>query len=172
MSFDKTKRVQKELQRLQTSIDEAKGSENFLQKERWLVEPGTSLDTWECVLLGPVDTPYENQRLPVRVTIKNVDYPQKPPTVAFSKIVPFHANIFKDGNICLDILKEDLNISKWTPAMKIQDVLASLVSMLNEPNTDSPANVDAARAYDNDKTAGKKEFARLAQREYERQLNK
>ncbi len=172
MAFNKTSRLQKEMQRLQTEVTAAGGSEKFLEKERWLLESTETVDNFTGFLLGPIDTPYENQRYQLLVSVENVNYPHLPPKVVFSKIIPFHANVFANGGICIDILKTDLENSKWTPVMKLKDVLASLVSMLNDPNTESPANVDAAKAYDQDQEKKKPTFTKIVKSHYEKQLQK
>ncbi len=33
---------------------------------------------------------------------------------------------------------------RWRPILGVEEILLSVVSMLNDPNIDSPANVDAA----------------------------
>ncbi len=36
---------------------------------------------------------------------------------------------------------------RWSPVQSIEKILISVVSMLAEPNDESPANVDAAKMY-------------------------
>lgn len=172
MAFSKTARLQKEMQRLQMRLNEAGGNEKFLTRDRWVLQPTDSMDIYDGFLYGPENTPYENQRYPIVVSLKDVNYPQSPPKVYFTKVIPFHANVFTNGNICIDILKTDLANSQWAPVMKLEDVMLSLVSMLNDPNTDSPANVDAARAYDCDKEENKPNFTKLVLAHYEKQTKK
>lgn len=54
--------------------------------------------------------------------------------------------------MCISILHppgDDPNMyesssERWSPAQSIEKILISIVSMLAEPNIESPANVDAA----------------------------
>lgn len=99
-----------------------------------------NLKDWKLVISGPENTPYE--KLNMNINIKfNDRYPIIPPKIKFDSFV-FHPNIYKNGHICLDILS-----SEWTPAFKITDVILSIISLLDEPNTSSPANVDASKLY-------------------------
>merc|ERR1712113_901225 len=69
------------------------------------------------------------------------EYPNKPPTVRFvSKM--FHPNVYADGGICLDILQ-----NRWSPTYDVAAILTSVQSLLNDPNTSSPANVEASNLY-------------------------
>lgn len=78
-------------------------------------------------------------------------YPLQPPTLRFvSKM--FHPNIYADGRVCISILEEDREDptgygrpeDKWAPVQNIRTVLLSVVVVINSPNIDSPANVDAS----------------------------
>ena len=69
------------------------------------------------------------------------EYPNKPPKVRFVSHV-FHPNVYADGQICLDILQ-----SKWSPIYDVAALLASIQSMLHDPNPASPANSEAARLF-------------------------
>lgn len=51
--------------------------------------------------------------------------------------------VYTNGNICLDILQNN-----WSSQYDVGAVLTSIQSLLNDPNTKSPANADAAKLYD------------------------
>ena len=38
---------------------------------------------------------------------------------------------------------------RWRPVLGIEEILVSVISLINEPNINSPANVDAAVIYIN-----------------------
>ena len=63
----------------------------------------------------------------------------KPPVVKFTSKM-FHPNIYQDGSICLDILKE-----RWSPSYDVTAILTSIQSLLSDPNPSSPANNVAAQ---------------------------
>jgi hypothetical protein len=54
----------------------------------------------------------------------------------------FHPNVYTDGAICLDILG-----SQWSPIYDVAAILTSIQSLLTDPNPNSPANVEAAKLY-------------------------
>ena len=56
----------------------------------------------------------------------------------------YHPNIYADGSICLDLLKNN-----WSPIYDVYAVLTSIQSLLNSPNQSSPANAEAANLYSN-----------------------
>ena len=82
------------------------------------------------------------------------DYPYSPPSVRFLTKV-WHPNVFEDGHLCISILHPpaddpqsgELLCERWSPAQNIRTILLSVISLLNEPNTCSPANVDASVMY-------------------------
>lgn len=51
----------------------------------------------------------------------------------------FHPNIDLDGNVCLNILRED-----WRPVLSISSIIYGLQFLLLEPNTEDPLNKKAA----------------------------
>uniref|UniRef100_M4C090 UBC core domain-containing protein n=1 Tax=Hyaloperonospora arabidopsidis (strain Emoy2) TaxID=559515 RepID=M4C090_HYAAE len=56
---------------------------------------------------------------------------------AFSFKIPpiYHPNIDLDGNVCLNILRED-----WKPVLDINSVIYGLIYLFYEPNPDDPLN--------------------------------
>ena len=40
---------------------------------------------------------------------------------------------------------------KWKPVLGVKEIILSILSILSEPNTDSPANVEAAIEYRSNK---------------------
>uniref|UniRef100_H3G6E1 UBC core domain-containing protein n=1 Tax=Phytophthora ramorum TaxID=164328 RepID=H3G6E1_PHYRM len=72
-------------------------------------------------------------------------YPHDPPKVqCLTKI--YHPNIDLDGNVCLNILRED-----WKPVLDINSVIYGLIYLFYEPNPDDPLNkAEAAELFRND----------------------
>ncbi|EFO27610.1 ubiquitin-conjugating enzyme E [Loa loa] len=128
---------------------------------------------WEVVVLGPPDTPYEGGVF--RATLDfPADYPQRPPKMRFiSKI--WHPNIDIDGNVCISILHEpgddrygyEKPEERWLPVHTVETILLSVISMLADPNYESPANVDAAKMLRENYPAFKKKVAECVRRTQE-----
>jgi ubiquitin-conjugating enzyme E2 R len=63
----------------------------------------------------------------------------------------FHPNIYKDGKLCISILHApgedemsgELAAERWSPAQRVESVLISILSLLDDAEVSSPANVDA-----------------------------
>jgi ubiquitin-conjugating enzyme E2 D/E len=100
----------------------------------------TDLYTWNATIFGPKDSPYEGGVFRLALSIP-VDYPFKPPKVAFTTKI-FHPNINAQGGICLDILKD-----QWSPALSISKVLLSISSLLTDANPKDPLVPEIARLY-------------------------
>ena len=66
------------------------------------------------------------------------DYPHKPPKV-LCKTRIYHPNIDMNGNVCLNILRED-----WKPVLDVNAVIYGLISLFYEPNQNDPLNKEAA----------------------------
>jgi ubiquitin-conjugating enzyme E2 R len=73
---------------------------------------------------------------------------------------------FQDGRVCISILHPSGNDpmsgerpeERWLPTQSVRTVLLSVISMLDGPNTFSPANVDASVAYRKWKGANLKDY--------------
>jgi ubiquitin-protein ligase len=94
----------------------------------------------EVSFLGPKESPYEEIISVISITLSK-EYPIKAPTMVFKNTI-YHPNISNSGVICIDILK-----NKWTPIYTLQLTLMSIISLLNDPNPDSPLNGIAAKGY-------------------------
>eukprot|EP01127_Copromyxa_protea_P009915 TRINITY_DN2377_c0_g1_i1.p1 TRINITY_DN2377_c0_g1~~TRINITY_DN2377_c0_g1_i1.p1 ORF type:complete len:137 (+),score=35.59 TRINITY_DN2377_c0_g1_i1:97-507(+) len=93
------------------------------------------------------DTPYEDGFFTIELVLPP-NYPFKPPEVAFVTKT-YHPNIQqKDGKICSQILG-----AKWSPQIKIPEVLLIVRQMLGEPNLDSPLEEEVAKQFRDNKSA-------------------
>ncbi|KAN0030528.1 hypothetical protein ACTA71_009168 [Dictyostelium dimigraforme] len=122
-----------------------------------------NLFIWEAYIMGPPDTDYENGVFTAVLTFPT-DYPLNPPKMKFTSEM-FHPNVYPNGEVCISILHppgDDPNhyessVERWSPVQSVEKILLSVVSMLSEPNIESPANIEAARMWrDNKKQFGEK----------------
>mmetsp|Transcript_14076 Transcript_14076/g.24060 ORF Transcript_14076/g.24060 Transcript_14076/m.24060 type:complete len:180 (+) Transcript_14076:294-833(+) len=67
-----------------------------------------------------------------------VDYPHSAPKVKCMTKV-YHPNIDMDGNVCLNILRQD-----WKPVLTLNAVLYGIQLLFSEPNPEDPLNKEAA----------------------------
>ena len=119
-----------------------------------------------AVIIGPADTPFEDGTFRLVMHFEE-QYPNKPPGVKFISQM-FHPNVYGTGELCLDILQ-----NRWSPTYDVAAILTSVqryarqnlsygyillcssgslkftfvFSLLNDPNTSSPANVEASNLY-------------------------
>ena len=98
------------------------------------------IDRWQGTIIGPKGTVYEGGLFFLDIQFPS-NYPFKPPQIKFVTRV-FHPNINKNGDICLDILKD-----QWSPALSISKVLLSICSLLTDPNPNDPLDADVAKMY-------------------------
>lgn len=67
----------------------------------------------------------------------------------------FVSTVAKNGDVCISILHEpgedkfgyEKPEERWLPIHTVETIMISVISMLADPNSDSPANVDAAVSY-------------------------
>ncbi|KAK9269934.1 hypothetical protein L1049_025507 [Liquidambar formosana] len=65
-------------------------------------------------------------------------YPHEAPKVK-CKTKVYHPNIDLEGNVCLNILRED-----WKPVLNINTIIYGLYHLFTQPNHEDPLNPDAA----------------------------
>lgn len=64
----------------------------------------------------------------------NNNYPHDPPKVKCTQKI-YHPNVDLEGNVCLNILRED-----WKPVLNLNSVMVGLQYLFLEPNADDPLN--------------------------------
>ncbi len=74
--------------------------------------------------------------------------------VAFSPSVLFFPfTVYEDGRVCISILhppgedkfnEQETAEERWRPVLGVESIIISVISMLSDPNDESPANLDAA----------------------------
>jgi ubiquitin-conjugating enzyme E2 A len=104
------------------------------------VDP-SDIGKWHVTIFGARQTDWDGAVLHVDVTFPP-QYPMSPPEVRFTKTIPFHPNVYNNGKICLDLLKQN-----WSPAYSIDAVMTSIHTLLQNPNPASPANNTAAELF-------------------------
>lgn len=93
---------------------------------------------WTALIRGPPSTPYSSGVFTLSIAIPPT-YPTKPPVIKFQTKI-FHPNVsWKDGEICLDVLKD-----QWSPAWTLSSACTAILALLDAAEPDSPLNVDAA----------------------------
>ncbi|KAF1989848.1 hypothetical protein K402DRAFT_371872 [Aulographum hederae CBS 113979] len=68
----------------------------------------------------------------------NQNFPHDPPKVKCKEKI-YHPNIDLEGNVCLNILRED-----WKPVLNLNAVIVGLQFLFLEPNASDPLNKEAA----------------------------
>ncbi|KAI6716629.1 ubiquitin-conjugating enzyme E2-17 kDa [Diplocarpon mali] len=146
MSTAARRRLMRDFKRMQTDppagVSASPAADNVMQ--------------WNAVIIGPADTPFEDGTFRLVMQFDE-QYPNKPPAVKFISQM-FHPNVYATGELCLDILQ-----NRWSPTYDVAavltsiqryarphgtfSILANVCSLLNDPNTSSPANVEASNLY-------------------------
>lgn len=73
----------------------------------------------------------------------------------FKQFLFCNFTVDKNGDVCISILHEpgedkygyEKPEERWLPIHTVETIMISVISMLADPNGDSPANVDAAVRY-------------------------
>ncbi|KAB5576380.1 ubiquitin-conjugating enzyme [Coniochaeta sp. 2T2.1] len=96
------------------------------------------------------------------------EYPLLPPRLVFQSPIPFHPNIYPNGELCISILhppEEDRYGyesvgERWNPVQTPETILLSVISLFEDPNDESPANLEAAKLLREEREGRSKEFRR------------
>ena len=96
----------------------------------------------KSTIVGPTKSPFQLGEFSLAIDFPP-DYPFKPPKVKFTTKI-YHPNIGSNGSIKLDILREG-----WSPALTISKVIASICTLLTDPNLDDPLVPEIADLFKN-----------------------
>lgn len=89
------------------------------------------------IVVRPVEGNYKSGAFRFSVDISD-NFPIDPPRIKCLQKI-YHPNIDLEGNVCLNILRED-----WSPVLSLNSVLLGLNFLFLEPNPNDPLNKDAA----------------------------
>lgn len=131
MSAVRAKRLQKELKIIHEDLNIGIS-----------VLDANNLTLWNVIIDGPSGTPYEGGKFTLTIEFPN-NFPYVPPKIKFVTKI-YHPNISMNGDICLDILKDN-----WSACLTIQKTLLSIMSLLSSPNPEDPLVPDIAHIYIN-----------------------
>jgi ubiquitin-conjugating enzyme E2 G1 len=87
----------------------------------------------------------------------------------------WHPNISKTGDVCISILHDpgedkygyERPEERWLPIHTVETIMVSVISMLTDPNDESPANIDAAKEWRESRDEFKKKVARCVKKSQE-----
>ncbi|KAK4730740.1 hypothetical protein R3W88_023728 [Solanum pinnatisectum] len=128
---------------------------------------------WSISIIGPPETLFDGGFFNATMSFPT-DYPNNPPTVKFTTEI-WHPNVYSDGRVCISILHPpgddpnhyELASERWTPVHTVESIMLSIISMLTSPNDESPANVDAAKEWRDDRAEFVKKVKRCVRKSQE-----
>jgi len=112
---------------------------------------------WECGIPGKEGTPWEGGVYKLMLEFPEA-YPSLPPKCRFTPPL-FHPNVYPSGTVCLSILDPDKG---WRSAITVRQVLVGIQDLLNNPNSDDPANSPAYSLYVQDKVKYRQKILQVA----------
>lgn len=139
-----------------------------LSKETWtnisLINENILEWSVALIVLNP-DSDYYGGYFKARMSFPQ-NYPYEPPKLSFERPL-WHPNVYPDGRLCISILHqpgEDVMSGeaageRWSPVQRVESVLLSVLSLLDDAECSSPANVDAGVQFRSDKAGYKARVA-------------
>merc|ERR1712012_1506281 len=90
------------------------------------------------IVISPDDGFWKGAEYTFAFKVAPMEYPHEAPKVKCETKI-YHPNIDLQGNVCLNILRED-----WKPVLTITSIVYGLQYLFLEPNPEDPLNKDAA----------------------------
>ncbi|EEP78910.1 conserved hypothetical protein [Uncinocarpus reesii 1704] len=124
-----------------------------LSKEKWVNIELQNEDIFQwnigLIVLNP-DSLYYGGYFKARMTFPR-NYPYSPPSFKFTRPI-FHPNVYNTGELCISILHApgddemsgESAAERWSPAQRVESVLISILSLLDDAEINSAANVSAS----------------------------
>ncbi|KAG7127765.1 Ubiquitin-conjugating enzyme E2-34 kDa like protein [Verticillium longisporum] len=128
-----------------------------LQKEKWVyidVDEQNVLKWKIGLMVVNPDSVFNGAYLKAAMTFTS-EYPYQPPTFQFQTKNIVHPNVYYNGKLCISILHKpgedeqsgEQACERWSPLQGVESVLRSVLLLLDDPEINSPANVDAGVLY-------------------------
>jgi len=115
-----------------------------------LVTP-SDMSKWRVFITAPEGTAFETGVFETVISFPT-EYPMVPPELIFVSEM-WHPNVYPDGKVCISILhppgKDEFNEQeraeeRWMPAHSPLSIFNCFLTLFEEPNIHSPANIDAS----------------------------
>ncbi|KAK0140371.1 Ubiquitin-conjugating enzyme E2 L3 [Merluccius polli] len=100
--------------------------------------------SWQGLIV-PDNPPYDKGAFRIEI-IFPAEYPFKPPKITFKTRI-YHPNIDEKGQVCLPVISAE----NWKPATKTDQVIQSLIALVNDPQPEHPLRADLAEEYSKDR---------------------
>lgn len=139
--------------RMQRELVEMMEMKDFAQVQ--LLHPdfkNGNIFRWFAILM-PTQPPYNKGSYRLEIDFPE-RYPFKPPLLHIRTKV-YHPNINDRGQLCIPILETE----NWKPTSRMFTILNVVLATFNDPQTDSPFNVEMANLYISDR----KKYDKLAE---------
>lgn len=130
---------------------------------------------WRLIINGVEGTILSGGLFPAEMKFPD-NFPLDPPVMNF-KCPMWHPNIDeKSGLVCISILHkagvdetnpQEKACERWNPTHTVESIVISVISMLQDPNPESPLNIPANREFMHDKEKYKQTVKRYVRRSIE-----
>ncbi|XP_066217315.1 ubiquitin-conjugating enzyme E2 L3-like isoform X1 [Saccopteryx leptura] len=104
-----------------------------------------NLLTWQGLIVPDNNSPYGKGAFRIEINFP-AEYPFKPQKITFKTKV-YHPNIDEKGQVCLPVI----SAGNWKPATKTDQVIQSLITLVNDPQPEHPLRADLAEEYSKDR---------------------